>query len=173
MNAEQTGADGSAKSPGSPGSPGTPEGPGGADPGASPTEISSLLSAETRLRPFVVYRDAHGRQRIYELPERGQVTIGRGSWMDISLNWDEGASRLHTRLESLGDDWTVVDDGTSRNGTFLNGERVSGRRRLEDGDELRVGSCSLRIQMPGSVDEGATVVDLPRQADPGEDDRGS
>ena len=145
MSAEQIGADGSPD----------------ADPGASPTEISSLLSAETRLRPFVVYRDAHERQRIYELPERGQVTIGRGSWMDISLNWDEQASRLHARLESLGDDWTVVDDGTSRNGTFLNGERVSGRRRLDDGDELTVGSCSLRIQMPGSVDEGPTLVNQP------------
>src|SRR5690349_4031769 len=94
-------------------------------PGGSPTEINSLLSAETRLRPFVVYRDSHGRQVIYELPENGRVTIGRGSWMDISLNWDEQASRLHARLESLGDDWTVIDDGTSRNGTFLNGERVS------------------------------------------------
>ena len=141
--------------------PGGGSGPAGADAGASPTEISSLLSAETRLRPFVVYRDAHGRQRIYELPERGQVTIGRGSWMDISLNWDEQASRLHARLESLGDDWTLIDDGTSRNGTFLNGERVSGRRRLEGGDAITIGACELRIQMPGSVDEGATLVDIP------------
>ena len=147
-------------------------GPGAADLGGSPTEINSLLSAETRLRPFVVYRDAHGRQRIYELPERGQVTIGRGSWMDISLNWDEQASRLHARLESLGDDWTVVDDGTSRNGTFLNGERVSGRRRLDDGDELTVGSCSLRIQMPGSVDEGPTLVNQPPVEIPPPDEAG-
>ena len=155
MSAEQDGDDAD------PGGESGPGGPAGADAGASPTEISSLLSAETRLRPFVVYRDAHGRQRIYELPERGQVTIGRGSWMDISLNWDEQASRLHARLESLGDDWTLIDDGTSRNGTFLNGERVSGRRRLEGGDAITIGACELRIQMPGSVDEGATLVDIP------------
>jgi pSer/pThr/pTyr-binding forkhead associated (FHA) protein len=122
----------------------------------SPTEKASLLSAEGRLRPFVVYRDARGRQRIYDLPERGQVTIGRGSWMDISLNWDEAASRLHARLESLGDDWTVVDDGTSRNGTFLNGERVEGRRRLADGDELLIGATKIGISVPAEVDEGAT-----------------
>lgn len=147
MSAEQIGAD-------------------GADPGASPTEVSSRLSAESRRMPFVVYRDGRERQRIYELPERGQVTIGRGSWMDISLNWDEQASRLHARLESLGDDWTVVDDGTSRNGTFLNGERITGRRRLDDGDQLLVGSASLQICIPGSVDEGATVVDHPEPPAP-------
>ncbi len=85
--------------------------------------------------------------------------------MDISLSWDDGASRLHARLEPLGDDWTVIDDGTSANGTFLNGDRVSGRRRLDDGDELLVGTTHLRICMPGRVDEGATRVfeeqDLP------------
>ena len=123
----------------------------------SPTEKASFLSAERRAAPFVVYHDMRNKQRIYELPERGQVTVGRGSWMDISLNWDDAASRLHARLESLGDDWTVVDDGTSRNGTFLNGERVDGRKRLDDGDVLTIGATALRIHMPGRLDEGATV----------------
>jgi pSer/pThr/pTyr-binding forkhead associated (FHA) protein len=142
------------------------EGPDGSEPTGGPdlpddegrgrTEQAALLSATTRALPFVFYRDAKGRQRIYELPERGQVTIGRGSWMDISLSWDEGASRLHARLEPLGTDWTVVDDGTSRNGTFLNGERVEGRRRLDDGDELVVGETRLQLCMPGRLDEGAT-----------------
>jgi pSer/pThr/pTyr-binding forkhead associated (FHA) protein len=124
----------------------------------SPTEKASLISAERRAAPFIVYHDMRNKQRIYELPERGQVTIGRGSWMDISINWDEAASRLHARLESLGDDWTVVDDGTSRNGTFLNEERVEGRKRLDDGDVLMIGSTALRICMPGRLDEGSTVV---------------
>lgn len=127
----------------------------------SPTEQASIQSAESRTTPFVVYRDVNGLQRIYELPESGQVTIGRGLWTDISLNWDEATSRLHARLESLSDDWTVVDDGTSRNGTFLNGERVDGRRRLGDGDELLVGAVTLRVHMPGRVDEGATAAFKP------------
>jgi len=125
------------------------------------TEQAALLSATTRALPFLYFRNEKGRQRIYELPERGTVTIGRGSWMDISLSWDEAASRLHTRLEPLGADWTVVDDGTSRNGTFLNGERVQGRRRLDDGDELLVGETTLRLCMPGRVDEGATRTHTP------------
>jgi pSer/pThr/pTyr-binding forkhead associated (FHA) protein len=122
----------------------------------SPTEHAAVISAESRARPFVVYRDQRGQQRIYELPERGQVTIGRGSWMDISLSWDDAASRLHARLEPLGDDWTVVDDGTSRNGTYLNDEPLSGRRRLDDGDELLIGSTRLQLRIPGHLDEGST-----------------
>lgn len=131
------------------------------------TEEAELLSAEARAKPFVLYRNPAGKQRIVELPEDGHapVTIGRGSWMDISLPWDEGASRLHARLEPLGDDWTVIDDGTSANGTWLNGEKITGRKRLNDGDELRVGQTNIRICMPGHLDEGATVIldpdDLP------------
>jgi pSer/pThr/pTyr-binding forkhead associated (FHA) protein len=139
---------------------GAPPEPGPGSPG-SPTEQASIQSAESRTSPFVVYRDVNGRQRIYELPESGQVTIGRGLWTDISLNWDEATSRLHARLESLSDDWTVVDDGTSRNGTFLNGERVEGRRRLGDGDELLIGGVTLSVHMPGRVDEGATAAFKP------------
>lgn len=131
---------------------------GNGDPGA--TERLDLLRAEAGAQPFVLYRDARDHQRIYKLPENAhqKVTIGRGSWMDISLAWDEGVSRLHARLEPLGDDWTVIDDGTSVNGTWLNGSRVSGRRRLDDGDELTVGATRLRICMPGRLDESSTVV---------------
>ena len=35
-----------------------------------------------------------------------------------------------------------MDDGLSRNGTFVNGERLSGRRRLTDGDTLRFGGTT-------------------------------
>jgi pSer/pThr/pTyr-binding forkhead associated (FHA) protein len=42
----------------------------------------------------------------------------------------------------------VVDDGLSRNGTFVNGERVVGQRRLEDGDQLAVGKTLLIFRRP-------------------------
>ena len=41
------------------------------------------------------------------------------------LDWDSEISRVHAALERIGDDWTVVDDGLSHNGTYLNGERVT------------------------------------------------
>ena len=108
---------------------------------------------------FLVYRDAHDRQEIYELPEGGRpTTIGRGSWVDVPLAWDDQVSRVHAQLQCLAQDWTVVDEGLSSNGTFLNGERVEGRRRLSDGDEIKVGETLITIWLPDSGDSQRTVV---------------
>jgi hypothetical protein len=48
-------------------------------------------------------------------------------------------------VERVSGEWSVVDDGRSRNGTFVNGERARGRRRLRDADLIRLvarRSCS-------------------------------
>ena len=77
--------------------------------------------------------------------------IGRDAACDAPLTWDARVSRLHVELSFLRGHWLVVDDGLSRNGTYVNGERVAGRRRLCDGDQLLVGStamffCDARVQ---------------------------
>ena len=64
------------------------------------------------------------------------MTVGRRAERDVALAWDTEVSRLHAQLEPVGGDWIVVDDGLSRNGTYVNGERVNGRRRLRDGDRI-------------------------------------
>jgi hypothetical protein len=46
-----------------------------------------------------------------------RVTVGRGAAADVSLPWDSEVSRVHAELLRLGDDWAVVDDGLSGNGT--------------------------------------------------------
>ena len=69
--------------------------------------------------------------------------IGRGPACEIALPWDTEVSRVHAILERAGGHWTLVDDGLSRNGSFVNGHRVRGRTRLEDGDELAVGRTRL------------------------------
>jgi pSer/pThr/pTyr-binding forkhead associated (FHA) protein len=40
----------------------------------------------------------------------------------------------------------VINDLGSTNGTFLNGERLTGDRRINDGDIITVGSVSLRFE---------------------------
>ena len=62
--------------------------------------------------------------------------------------WDGEVSRLHAQLESAAGEWLVVDDGLSRNGTFVNGQRVAGRRRLADGDAMRVGATVMLFRSP-------------------------
>jgi hypothetical protein len=50
----------------------------------------------------------------------------------------------------------LVDDGLSRNGTYVNGERVAGRRRLRDGDAVRIGSTHLVYRSPAQQRVRAT-----------------
>jgi predicted component of type VI protein secretion system len=94
----------------------------------------------------LVYRDDTGAQRFCPLEGRESLTIGRSSGCDVRLPWDERVSRVHAALELVGHDWTLVDDGLSRNGTFLNGERLNGRRRLHDSDTFVLGSTSFRFR---------------------------
>jgi predicted component of type VI protein secretion system len=96
--------------------------------------------------PVLVYRDDSGAQQFFPLEDKVSLTIGRSSACDIRLPWDERVSRVHAALDLIGHDWTVVDDGLSRNGTFLNGDRLNGRRRLRDGDTIVLGSTSFRFQ---------------------------
>jgi ATP/maltotriose-dependent transcriptional regulator MalT len=53
----------------------------------------------------------------------------------------------------------VVDDGLSRNGSFVNGERLSGRRRLDDADSLRLGHTSLLFRTATPPAESTVVAD--------------
>jgi pSer/pThr/pTyr-binding forkhead associated (FHA) protein len=99
--------------------------------------------------PFLAWRDPHGRVQVLSLRDGwDQVTIGRGPSADVGLPWDTLVSNVHAELSRIGDDWAVVDDGLSANGTFVNGERVERRRRLRDGDELRCGQTPLRFRAP-------------------------
>jgi hypothetical protein len=73
------------------------------------------------------------------------VTVGRAADNTLALAGDGFASSHHARVEALRDGvWLVDLDST--NGTYLGGERVTGRRKLADGDVLRVGETELRYE---------------------------
>jgi pSer/pThr/pTyr-binding forkhead associated (FHA) protein len=123
----------------------------------SPAELAERLQVERRGVPFVVFLDGRGRQRIVELGERA-LSLGRGESNDVALPWDTEVSRVHAMLEPVGAEWTLVDDGLSRNGTFVNGERINGRRRLEDGDSVRFGGTTMIFRSPQLDDQQGTAV---------------
>jgi DNA-binding NarL/FixJ family response regulator len=107
--------------------------------------------------PFLVYRDADGLQRLLVLPtDPGRLTVGRRPGSDIELGWDTEVSRLHAALELIAEEWTVVDDGLSHNGTFLNGTRIEGRQRLRDGDSLRFGQTVVAYVAPSASGSAVT-----------------
>ena len=125
---------------------------------ATPAELQQRLEAERRELPFLLWRDRRG-QRIRTLEENWpRCTVGRGPEVDVDLDFDDQVSRLHAEIERIGGDWTVADDGLSRNGSYLNGERITGRRRLNDNDELRFGVTVVLYRSPQPARGSATVV---------------
>jgi len=117
--------------------------------GASPAELQERIVAEREQTAFLIWRDGERRQRILGLGDRtGSVTVGRAPGSDLWLDADAKVSRVHATIERAGPAWTVVDDGLSANGSFCNGERIQGRRRLADGDELRFGRSTVVFREP-------------------------
>jgi pSer/pThr/pTyr-binding forkhead associated (FHA) protein len=133
-------------------------------PAHSGSELKERLDAERRGAPFLVLRDAEGGQVIRELADADTVAVGRAQPSGLELD-DPEVSSLHAELQRVGDDWVVVDDGLSRNGTFVNAERVSGRRRLRDGDVLRFGQTLVVFRAPGApAGDTAAAGDVPDAA---------
>jgi hypothetical protein len=114
-------------------------------PGAAASAGLGRPSAARRNARLVV-------QRSPSLEEGGEfplnaapVTVGRGGQNDLVLSGDEFASARHARIELRGDGvW--VQDLESTNGTFVNGARVAGTQRLDDGDVVRVGATDLVVE---------------------------
>src|SRR4051812_30837792 len=107
-------------------------------------EARERVSAERGAVPFLLYRDGSGGQALVELTDdRDRVTIGRRETNGVALPWDTQVSRVHAELTRMGSDWILCDEGVSHNGTFVNGERVRGRRRLRAGDAISVGDTLI------------------------------
>ncbi len=104
-----------------------------------------------------------GRE-LFELSGQ-RVTIGNASTNLVSLNHDATVSRLHAVLENLGFAWSIRDVG-SRNGTYLNGEKISAERVLRSGDELRMGSSRLIFLEVKQTDHDETETVEPAQRPP-------
>ncbi len=116
------------------------------------------MDAERGGIPFLVYRDGEGRQVIRVLSgDRERFSLGRSEAADVGLGFDREVSRVHAELERVGEEWTLADDGLSRNGSFVNGERVVGRRRLRDGDALRFGDTLILYSAPSEVGAEETL----------------
>jgi pSer/pThr/pTyr-binding forkhead associated (FHA) protein len=123
---------------------------------STPAELQARIEAERRGAPFLVFHDGAGRQVIHELAP-GALTVGRGAGCDVALAWDREVSRLHAQLEATGGQWVLVDDGLSRNGSFVNGERVVGRRLLRDGDRLCFGETPVIYSASANAGASSTI----------------
>lgn len=117
----------------------------------------TLIGPPARLRSCVhseaclvhIYPTGPEMGRRYSLGVDSLV-IGRGDDADIGVV-DKSASRQHARVEPVTDGYLVTDLG-SRNGTYVNAERIEHPRVLGDGDYLSVGNCIFRFLTGGNVE---------------------
>ncbi len=78
---------------------------------------------------------------MFQIPRTGDVLIGRAKDVDLHLN-DASVSRKHARMTMVGSEARLEDLG-SHNGTFVNGEKLTGTRRLSSGDVINICTASL------------------------------
>jgi DNA-binding CsgD family transcriptional regulator len=125
----------------------------------SAPELKAQIEAERLGRPFLVFRDGGDAQQIVAIDEgAAELWVGRSEAADVRLEWDEEVSALHAQIAVVRGECTLVDDGLSRNGSYVDEERVHGRRLLRDGDALRFGRTTVVFRRPGDSVPDPTVV---------------
>jgi hypothetical protein len=127
-----------------------------------PASTTVVAGAAAHADAYLAHWDAKAEEHRWPLPpERVVVTIGRASSADVCLSGDIRVSRVHAVLERIGGLWTIVDDGLSRNGTFLNGRRLLHRMRLRDRDKIRMGETVLTFcAPPHTMSQQTAVADI-------------
>lgn len=132
---------------------------------ATGSELKTVMDRERRGGDFVLLRDELDQLRLIDLDGRGEwLSIGRDASNAIPLTWDREVSRLHARLTRVGDAWVVEDDGLSRNGTYVNGERLAGSARLRDRDLLRFGGVAVTYRSASGGSRSETLTSAEGEA---------
>ena len=102
----------------------------------------------------LVMRSGPSIGQIYPL-EKAEMVIGRDLGNDIVIS-DSEVSRRHSRIFMQGNNYVIEDLG-STNGTFVNGQRLTGSYVLRPGEIITFGE-TLSLVFEGTVDTDATVV---------------
>ena len=111
--------------------------------------------SKARIRELVV-SSPDGGSRTVPL-DHDQVTLGRSSANELCYADDAGLSRQHLVIERTGEYWQVRDAG-SKNGTLVNGFRISEAHRLQPGDRITAGHLTIEFR------EGGSTTPAPRPA---------
>ncbi|HEX4335962.1 MAG TPA: FHA domain-containing protein [Polyangiaceae bacterium] len=73
----------------------------------------------------------------------GEFVVGRGSDCQLALD-DALVSRRHAML-IVGSEDLHIEDLASRNGVWVNGDKIDARRKLTDGDRVKIGSQEMAV----------------------------
>ena len=133
--------------------------------GATPIRVGDQIRLGANTLE-VVPRSSEGELRITGGPGagnvvevRGAATIGREPECDLQV-LDSEVSRRHA-VVIVRDGEAVIEDLHSSNGTYVNGERILGRRVLAPGDRIEIGEAVIEFTSP--IFEGTAVRPVPPQ----------
>lgn len=109
---------------------------------------------------ILVVEDEAGTRSVVKFADDA-IVVGRAAEGVTFRLTDRDVSRRHARfLRQNGS--VFVEDLGSLTGTRVNGERISGRRRLREGDLVQIGDYDLAVLAEGTALAGAPPPPLPR-----------
>ena len=114
-----------------------------------PTYRRPKVDAERVTLVFYDDENPSPSTQVLELTDGTQISFGRSRTCDVRLD-SERVSRTHAVFARNGLEVTVSDAG-SRNGTWVNGELISGPHRLVSGDEVLVGAATVVVSVTTNV----------------------
>ncbi len=114
---------------------------------AAPTQVSPQIQQRPRPKPQVILEINGQSYSIRSLP----VVLGRGTNADITVE-DTGVSRRHLEIMEQDGVYLAVDLG-STNGSYLNGQKLLGRRAINSGSVITMGRARIVFRLMVSRSE--------------------
>jgi hypothetical protein len=111
------------------------------------TPVKPVDRRPARPNGVLVVAESPELDRGTRLEIRAELVAGRDTANAISIPADGYASGRHARF-LRGDQADIVEDLGSTNGTFVNGDRVTGNRPLRPGDVVTIGQTQLTYEAP-------------------------
>jgi two-component system, cell cycle response regulator len=115
------------------------------------TDLKAALASaeqEAAKKPaalLVVGGDLNGT--LFNLEEK-EISVGRNPDNQIPLDFN-GISRYHFKILTHDDESHTIEDGGSKNGTFVNNKKIEGSHKLEKGDMVKLGNIALKYLPKG------------------------
>ncbi len=113
--------------------------------------------------PVLVCTDGDRKGQVFRVPDEG-LRIGRSEDNDVVIHGD-GVSRFHAELTcDEGSVW--LRDAGSRNGVFVNGNRVTDYKALTAGDVLTISTHAFAIRWEADLNPTDTGTDATDVSEP-------
>ncbi|MEX2288009.1 MAG: sigma 54-interacting transcriptional regulator [Planctomycetaceae bacterium] len=108
---------------------------------SSDSHVARPQRSPSQSPAYLVVRYGGSVRDVYRLTPGQVTTLGRSPTNRVVIH-DDVCSRNHCEIFQSGSEWTLRDLG-SRNGTTVNGQRISGDWNLSEGELIEIGRCQM------------------------------